>query len=197
MEVMQRGVLSFQPSEARTEKERKLDGGMVSLSHYGAQEKQKCPEGDEQKDYDAILFGTALHYLLEMMGAFDLASLEEALDALRNRYGALLQEEKIEAIRRRAVSLIDNEAFQKLLEGAEVSKEQSIAFEGELKQIDLLLEYEDRCLVVDYKSSTKHAFGHQRQVAQYQKAVEKITGKKTGGLILYLLEEETVLKNLK
>ena len=197
MEVMQRGELDFDRSAVHTEKEKKPDGDMVSLSHYGAQEKQKRPDGDEQKDYDAILFGTALHYLLEMMGTFDLESLEEALGALRNRYGALLQEEKIEAIRRRAVSLIDNEVFQKLLEGAEVSKEQSIAFEGELKQIDLLLEYEDYCFVVDYKSSTKHAFSHERQVAQYQKAVEKITGKKTGGLILYLLEEETRLKNLK
>ena len=44
--------------------------GKVTFSNYGTQE---TPEYDdeEEKDYEAILFGTALHYGLEMLGDFD------------------------------------------------------------------------------------------------------------------------------
>ena len=50
-----------------------------------------------------------------------------------------------------------------MLLDASISKEQSLSFNGELKQIDLLLEYEDRCMVIDYKSSKKYAVKHQNQ----------------------------------
>ena len=86
--------------------------------------------------------------------------------------------------------MIDHKAFQQILDGAKVRKEQSLSFEGELKQIDLLLEYDDHCLVIDYKSSKKYALKHQKQVRYYQKAIHAITGKRTEGMIVYLLEEE-------
>jgi exodeoxyribonuclease V beta subunit len=68
-------------------------------------------------------------------------------------------------------------------------KEQSLSFEGELKQIDLLLAYEDQMLVIDYKSSKKYLVKHQAQVRHYQKAIESISKKPTGGMLVYLLEE--------
>jgi exodeoxyribonuclease V beta subunit len=92
--------------------------------------------------------------------------------------------------------LIEHKAFQEILGGAKIRKEQSLSFEGELKQIDLLLEYDDHCLVIDYKSSKKYALKHEKQVRYYQKAIEKITGKRTQGTIIYLLEEEIDIKNL-
>jgi exodeoxyribonuclease V beta subunit len=71
-----------------------------------------------------------------------------------------------------------------------VSKEQSLSYEGQLKQIDLLLEYEEKCMVIDYKSSKKYAEKHKNQVSFYQKSIEKITQKPTLGAIVYLLEDE-------
>ncbi|WP_309500063.1 RecB-like helicase [Sulfurovum sp.] len=167
----------------------------VTVSHYGIQETLKHEE-DEEKDYEAILFGTALHYTLEMLGNFDEVSLGEAMISLQNRYGQQLSVQSITEIEGRVKHLIAHEAFQQILHGAKISKEQSLSFEGELKQIDLLLEYETHHLVIDYKSSKRYALKHKNQVRYYQKAIENITGKKTEGMIIYLEEEGIELINL-
>jgi exodeoxyribonuclease V beta subunit len=167
----------------------------ITLTSYGTQE---IPEREDEteKDYEAILFGTALHYALEMLGAFDEVSIASAMMALQNRYGQQLSPQSIEDIERRIRALIDDSRFQQLLVGATLRKEQSLSFGGELKQIDLLLEYEDHCLVVDYKSSKKYMNKHQNQVRLYQRAITQITGKPTAGVILYLEKEEISLLNL-
>ncbi|GIU01393.1 DNA helicase [Sulfurovum sp. TSL6] len=167
----------------------------LSISNYGTQEVLSDDE-EEEKDYEAILFGTALHYTLEMLGTFDKESLDVAMLSLKNRYGQQLPDPSIEQIEMRIKHLIDHEAFQQILDGAKVRKEQSLSFEGELKQIDLLLEYEDHCLVIDYKSSKKYALKHEKQVRYYQKAIGNITGKRTEGRIIYLLEDEISIKSL-
>jgi exodeoxyribonuclease V beta subunit len=167
----------------------------VTLSNYGTQD-IKVEEQEEEKDYEAILFGTALHYTLEMLGSFDEVGLCSAMIALQNRYGQQLTVDSIRQIEQRVKNLIEYEAFQQILDGAKISKEQSLSFEGELKQIDLLLEYDEHCLVVDYKSSKKYALKHQNQVRYYQKAITNLTGKRTEGLIVYLLEEGIEAVNL-
>ncbi len=165
------------------------------ISNYGTQEVLSDDE-EEEKDYEAILFGTALHYTLEMLGSFDKESLDVAMLSLKNRYGQQLSDLSIEQIEMRIRNLIDHEAFQQILDGAKVSKEQSLSFEGELKQIDLLLEYKDHCVVIDYKSSKKYALKHEKQVRYYQKAIGNITGKRTESRIIYLLEDEISIKIL-
>ncbi len=176
------------------------DGGQtesaIVITNYGTQETPEKSEEDE-KDYEAILFGTALHYTLEMLGAFDDAHLAIAMIALQNRYGQQLNDIQMKEIEKRVKSLIDNAKFQALLEGASIRKEQSLSYEGELKQIDLLLEYEDSNLVIDYKSSKKYSLKHQSQVGYYKKAIGDITGKYTQGMIIYLLNEGIELLNLK
>lgn len=167
----------------------------VTLSNYGTQETPKRDE-NEEKDYEAILFGTALHYALEMLGAFDAQSLALAMIALRNRYGKELKEESICEIEKRVQSLIGNAEFQELLRGATVRKEQSLSFEGQLKQIDLLLEYAQYNVVVEYKSSKKYSVKHIQQVGYYMKAIKKITGKSTDGIVVYLLDEGIEFKNI-
>ena len=167
------------------------------ISNYGIQETAKREEEGAEKDYHAILFGTALHYLLEMMGEFDDQSLSDGIAALRNRYGQLLGKSAVEDIRTRTDTLIHDDRFRLLLEGAEISKEQSISIDGELRQIDLLLAYEDHYLVVDYKSSEKYADKHQKQVSYYCRAIEKLTGMRAEGLILYILEDKIRYKSLK
>ncbi len=131
-----------------------------------------------------------------MLGTFDEESLDTAMNALQNKYGQVLSSVQVNEIRDRILRLIADKSFQALLEGATLSKEQSLSFSGELKQIDLLLEYDDRYLVVDYKSSKKFSIKHQNQVNFYKKAIEKITGKPTSGAIVYLLEKEISIQIL-
>jgi exodeoxyribonuclease V beta subunit len=132
-----------------------------------------------------------------MLGNFDEASLHSAMLSLKNRYGQMLTDQNLDQIEKRIKNLLAHKSFQQVLDGAKITKEQSLSFEGELKQIDLLLEYEDHCLVIDYKSSKKYTVKHQNQVRYYQKAIEKITGKRTEGMIIYLTEEEIDIKILK
>ena len=160
----------------------------ISITNYGTQETPE-QEDEEEKDYEAILFGTALHYALEMLGAFDEESLVAAMMSMKNKYGQQLSDEGIKEIENRVRLLIENDEFQGLLSNAKVRKEQSISYEGELKQIDLLLEYEDYNLVIDYKSSKKYALKHQSQVGYYKKAIGDITGKRTEGMVVYLEKE--------
>ena len=74
-------VSSISSNEKTTEK--------MVITHYGVQEVKQSEE-EEEKDYEAILFGTALHYTLEMMSTFTKKGLEEAMTATKNRYGLQL-----------------------------------------------------------------------------------------------------------
>jgi len=160
----------------------------TTITHYGVQEVNKLEEEDE-KDYDAILFGTALHYTLEMMSSFTIMSLADAMIAAKNRYGLQLNDEKFADIKNRILELITHNRFKKLLEGATTSSEQSLSFNDEFKQIDLLLSYENHYLVMDYKSSKKYHQEHRKQVRNYKDAIESIMGKQTRGMIVYLLDD--------
>ena len=157
------------------------------ITHYGVQDITKEEEEDE-KDYDALLFGLAMHYCLEMMNSFSIMELAEAINATKNRYGLELDGKKMDNLKKRVLDLITNERFKKLLEGAVVSTEQSISFNEELKQIDLLLSYKSHCMVIDYKSSKKYHLEHIKQVKFYKKAIEAIEKKQTRAIIIYLLE---------
>jgi len=194
MEVMRIGVLERWRGQVPSYHTEKVQS--ITLSHYGKQE-VKTEENEEEKDYEAILFGTALHYTLEMLNDFDEASLSLAIMALQNRYGQQLGAERIGEVEVRVKNLIEDEAFQQIVEGSKISKEQLLSFEGELKQIDLLLEYENYMRVVDYKSSKKYALKHQAQVRHYQKAIANITGKRTEGLIVYLLENGVEMQTVQ
>ncbi len=160
-----------------------------TLRNYGYQEKP-TRDDEEERDHQAILLGTALHYGLEMLPAFSSDQMDSALKAVRNRYGRLLQEEHFDDIRSRIARLIAHKPFTHMLSNATQHREQSLAYQGEFKQIDLLLEYEDYCTVIDYKSSRKFASHHETQVRYYMQAIEKILGKRTEGKIVYLLENQ-------
>ena len=194
MSPIELGILQVK-SEDRRVKSASAEGTSVLITNYGTQDVAHKEE-DSEKDHEAILFGTALHYSLEMLENFDKKYLSAAMLALQNRYGQQLNEAQLDEIEKRMEALIDNVQFQEMLMGARLSKEQSLSFNGELKQIDLLLEYEDRCMVVDYKSSKKYHIKHHNQVNFYQKAIENITEKPTSGAIVYLLEDEIEIQIL-
>jgi len=189
--TIKRGEVITQSSALGAQKKaQKADLQNSVLSYYGTQEVKKSEEDEEEKDMEAILFGTALHYTLEMMGEFDNKHLAQAVVALQNRYGQLLGAEKIADIESRVATLIADESFQKILKGAKIGKERLLSYHGELKQIDLLLEYDDHVLIVDYKSSQKFMQKHQKQVQNYMQAIYALTGKPTKGMIIYLEKEK-------
>ena len=165
-----------------------LESNPITITHYGVQEIIKLDE-EEEKDYDAMLFGTVLHYVLEMISSFSIMGLADAMTATRNRYGQQLSTEKFEEIKIRVLELVTNDRFKKLIEGATQSNEQALSFNDELKQIDLLLEHDDHYVVVEYKSSKKYHQEHRKQVRNYKEAIESIKQKYTRGFIIYLLED--------
>jgi exodeoxyribonuclease V beta subunit len=191
---MEKGKVSIKSSDSRVKREFKKISP-VTISNYGTQEVVKYEE-DSEKDYEAILFGTALHYALEMLGSFEEESLSDAMNALQNRYGQVLRSTQVNEIRKRILRLINDSHFKTLLEEATLFKEQSLSFNGELKQIDLLLKYKNSYLVIDYKSSKKFNIKHQNQVSFYTKAIKQITSKATSGVIVYLLEDEISIQAL-
>jgi len=160
----------------------------ITITHYGTQEVNK-EEDEEEKDYEAILFGTALHYTLEMMSTFSLMGLADAMAATKNRYGLQLSSQKLEEIKKRVLELVTSSRFQKFLEGAKATSEQSLSFNDELKQIDLLVENEKEFMVIEYKSSKKYHLKHVAQVKLYKEAIESIKKKPTRGVLVYLLED--------
>ena len=169
----------------------------VILSRYGQQElPAEAEEEGEGPDYEAILFGTALHYALEMLERFSPEAIPAALDAVRNRYGAQLSEEEIGEIAARIEALLRKPGFQEMRRGARIRREQPLAHRGKLLQIDLLLDYGDRLRILDYKSSRKFAKKHRRQLARYIEAVEAITGRSAEGALIYLTEEGTEIEEL-
>ncbi len=187
MEEMDTGSIpTITPPASATQPETKPH--TPTLHNYGYQEKP-AQEEDKERDHAAILFGTALHYGLEMLSAFTAESVDDALTAVRNRYGHLLALEQLSDIRTRITRLLTHPEFTALLSGAIPSREQSLAYRNAFKQIDLLLEYPDRYCVIDYKSSPKYANHHRQQVAHYIEAIESITGKPTEGKVAYLLED--------
>lgn len=164
---------------------------------YGAQEVASTPDEEESAEIASITFGIAQHYLLEMMERFDEASLKRAYTALQNRFAPLLDETAMRAIYQRGEKLITCKAFLDLIEGAKVFKEQPLMYQKERKQIDLLLEFLDRIVVVDYKSSKKQSAKHQTQIKLYQDALTQIYNLPVEAYICYLQNDGVeLLKSL-
>ena len=157
---------------------------------YGSQEVQGVASEEEQSlEVGSIAFGIAQHYLLEMMDGFHEEALQRAFVALKNRFSSLLEEEALQSIYARAYGLIKNHAFLALIEGAVVYKEQPLMYQKERKQIDLLLEFQDKIVVIDYKSSKKQSAKHHAQIRLYQEALFQIYNLPVEGYICYLQNE--------
>jgi len=156
-------------------------------TRYGAQDVSLVEEVEPSHDIAAISFGIALHYLLEMMETFDEEALKRAFIALQNRYAPLLDEATLQALYERAKKLITCKAFLALIEGAHVLKEQPLMYQKERKQIDLLLEFETKMVIIDYKSSQKDAPKHHTQVKLYHEALSQMYQIPIEAYICYLL----------
>ena len=152
----------------------------------GAQEHKTVADHEEAQDLEAIEFGLALHYALEMLCDFKPSSIDTALQAVMNRYH--LEEKKLLSIKERLEALLNYTPFLELTKG-KLHKEQAMSVNGKLYYMDLLIEQEKRYIVIDYKSSKKGQDKHIKQLKQYQKGVQSIGNRVCDAYICYVLDE--------
>lgn len=187
---LERGVLSVSCEDD----EPKLEKMSVFMpERYGDQEVHHMQNEEDSLEVGSITFGIAQHYLLEMMDTFSQEALDLAYTALRNRFAPLLDDLSLQRLYQRGQRLITCKDFLELIAGAKVYKEQPLMYQKERKQIDLLLEFSDKIIVVDYKSSTKQSEKHHAQVKYYVQALSEFYGLRVEGYICYLHEEKIEL----
>jgi exodeoxyribonuclease V beta subunit len=158
----------------------------------GSQKESNTKEKEQKDDIRAINFGLALHYMLEIMDRFDKSALEEAYWSMKNRYEFLLVNGESEMIKKRVHRLLEHKPFLDLVDG-KIYKEQPISYNGELKQLDLLVQKDDKYIVIDYKSSSSKHSSHIKQVAHYKEAIKKITDKEVEAYLCYVRLDEIEL----
>ncbi len=185
-----RGELQHLPKRAELQTRRAQSAGGFAELYYGSQsDLLGGAKESKEEELASIHFGLGLHYMLEMMEEFTKESIPQAYDALRNRYGMLLESEELEEIARRVSMLIDCKEFQKLLGTATYAKEQPLKYGKNLYYIDLLIRSDSGYTVIDYKSGKKFHDEHIRQVEGYKRAIKSITHKPVQGYLCYLLED--------
>ncbi|MCF6173643.1 MAG: PD-(D/E)XK nuclease family protein, partial [Campylobacteraceae bacterium] len=161
------------------------------LKRFGAQESEK-KEVDKIKidDFRSRDFGLALHYMLEILGGLEEKNIQNAYESLYNRYKMLLNIDDFKNITKRVLRLLSDTWFQEITKDAKIMKEQPIYYDGQRKQLDLLLEFEDRIVVIDYKSSEFLQSSHVKQVSLYKKALSEIYSKNCDAYICYLKQKK-------
>jgi len=153
----------------------------------GFQEKKKS-KNSSSSDINAINFGIALHYMLENLNDFRLDELELAYWAMKNRFEIKLEDNQAKQIKKRVENLLKDEKFISLVKGKSY-KELSLIYQGELKQLDLVVEKSDCIVVIDYKSSDFVQAKHIKQVADYKKALHDIFKKEIVGYLCYIRDK--------
>ncbi len=156
---------------------------------YGRQDEVVTLRENETYDYDAVQYGLALHYALEMMGDFTHDSIHAAIESSRKRYGARIGIEKIETMRNTLERLLSDETFCILTRGKRY-KEKRFFYKGEMRIIDLLIENEaGEWIIIDYKTGQEESLSHKLQVKMYMDAVQALASGAVKGYLCYLGEE--------
>ncbi len=163
--------------------------------YYGTQSDLLKLETEVPEDLSAINFGLAMHYMLEMLGKFEISYIENAKNMMLNKYAYILQDSETQEIVNRVISLINMQEFQKLIDG-ECYKEKAIRYKNNLRYIDLLVKKDDKYIIIDYKSSMAYSSHHLKQVRYYIEAVKKIVGKDVEGYLCYLLDDGVKLSKV-
>jgi len=154
---------------------------------YGFQDKESKSE-DAKEDFAAINFGLALHYMLENLSDFSKKSLDDAFWITKNRYELLVDAKDLQRIKERVEKLLQDSDFLDLIDGT-LYKEIALSYEGEIKQVDLLVQKEDHYIVIDYKSSDSVQNKHIKQVSYYKKALQDILNKSVKGYLCYVRDD--------
>lgn len=168
----------------------KNDDTKIELPTVSKQEIKEISR-ERGENLNAIYFGLALHFLLEMARDFSEYALKEARNAVRNKFFKYLSLNELDEVYLRALNLARNEKFISIVSGKRILKEQPLAFNGALKQMDLLCVDDDEICVIDYKTSVGEIESNVAQVSWYKEAVGKIyEGKSVKAMIFYALKDE-------
>ena len=166
------------------------------IHSYGKQELEHDLKEEDKinniKEFQKIYFGEALHYALELI-SFTNPNFNTLKNTLLNKYGEILESSEIEEIIKRVKNLLNNREFLSLIKDKKIFKEQPLTYQNNLYQLDLLLEDEEKMVVIDYKSSKKLHNMHKKQVSNYIEALKAINNKSTCGYLLYILENSIEL----
>ena len=137
-------------------------------------------------DYASEYFGVITHFLLENISVFDEKNLYEILKMAKFKFYGFVEDVVFDEITRKLLILFNDEKFKILVNNAKYAlKEQPLVFNGELKIIDLYLDFGDFGVVIDYKTGKKNEDNF-TQVAGYKKALTSILSKKIIAFILYI-----------
>lgn len=153
--------------------------------------RQEVENNEPQINQNSVNFGSAMHYVLEMMNKFDEKSLQIALIKAKNKFQKMLTDNDFSEIEARLQNLIKDEKFIALTNGARLHFEQSFKISGEIKRLDLLAIKGDKMTIIDYKSGL--GFGEQNieQVKFYKQALAKFNPNfDINAVIIYILSDK-------
>ncbi|QOP46500.1 RecB-like helicase [Sulfurimonas paralvinellae] len=188
LEVGSFGSLKVEQQEQRHE--RKTKKLPYENLYYGTQSEILALENEGEEDLQAINFGLALHYMLEMIPAFSLDAIADAKNMLLNKYGFILTPKEIDDICMRVERLLQHSEFLNLIKEGRYYKEKALRYKNNLRYLDLLVQKEDGSfIVIDYKSAMNFQDKHRKQVNYYKEAVRNITNAEVEGYLCYLLED--------
>ncbi|MDR3345798.1 MAG: RecB-like helicase [Campylobacteraceae bacterium] len=190
---------SLSVGEISLREDEKPDAKPVNVTYQGKSFGRQNAPKDESKiegSLENVHFGLALHFTLEMMSSYDVCELENALFFTKNRYGSLMGSEAFLSIRKRILSLVNNEKFISIIASGKVLKEQPYIFEGNRRQMDIMVECAEKNIIIDYKSSFFTHSSHIEQVREYKNALEIIGKKSVEAYLCYLHEDKTEIISL-
>ncbi|OUT10822.1 recombinase RecB [Campylobacter concisus] len=160
------------PSKSE-QKEAKKDEKMPEILKIERQEIEAREQKTSGKNLEAIYFGLAFHYLLEMSEKFDENSLLKAKSLMLNKFYKFLSPDRLEDAFKRAKMLINEPKFIECITYKEIYKEQPFKVKNELKQMDLFCIGESEICVIDYKTTDKNIEENKKQVGEYKEALSK------------------------
>ena len=155
------------------QKEAKKDEKMPEILKIERQEVEAREQKTSGKNLEAIYFGLAFHYLLEMSEKFDENSLLKAKSLMLNKFYKFLSPDRLEGAFKRAKMLINEPKFLECIIDKEIYKEQPFKVKNELKQMDLFCIEENEICVIDYKTTDKNIEENKKQVEEYKEALSK------------------------
>jgi exodeoxyribonuclease V beta subunit len=166
---------------------------IIGYKNIAKQEISESKESTQTKDFNAAIYGTALHYMLEQIQSFNPTHLPVAVEAAKNKFGMI---ENFDEIEKRVAQLLNDAKFKQLTDGKCI-KEKPVVHNNQVKQLDLLVEKQDCYVVIDYKTSDKSKEKNIAQVQEYIEIIKNITDKDVIGEIIYLLNDRIVYESVR
>ncbi|MGH1600549.1 RecB-like helicase [Campylobacter majalis] len=158
---------------------------------------QKSANNDEIGDLNAVYFGLALHFLLEMCAKFSKDEILAQTHAMKNKFAKFLTKDELDDVVSRAISLCENKQFNDIIKDCIVKKEQTVCYNDEIKQFDLLCIRQNEMVVIDYKSALGDSDKYVKQVSGYVRILQNIyPDYKISGAIFYALKDEILVKRI-